>query len=112
MRAIINFAGLIFCLLWFSSVQAATCRDPEGFDAWLADFKKQAAANGIPGSAISALDGITYDPGIVAKDHGQHVFQQSFEQFSGRMVNFLSPAQRAGSDQTVCSHVYPHPAAG
>ena len=87
MRAIMHFTGLIFCLLWFYSVQAATCRDPEGFDAWLADFKKQAAINGISGSAISALDGITYDPGIVAKDHGQHVFQQSFEQFSGRMVN-------------------------
>ena len=87
MRAIMRLMGLIVCLLWIASVEAATCRDPASFDAWLADFKRQAAANGISASAISALDGITYDPGIVAKDHGQHVFRQSFEQFSGRMVN-------------------------
>jgi lytic murein transglycosylase len=87
MRAIKNITGLIFCLLWFAPVEAATCRDPAGFDSWLADFKRQAAANGISASAISALDDVTYDPGIVAKDHGQGVFRQSFEQFSGRMVN-------------------------
>jgi lytic murein transglycosylase len=87
MRAVMHLAGLITCLLWFAPVEAATCRDPAGFDSWLEDFKRQAAANGISASAISALDGITYDSGIVAKDHGQHVFRQSFEQFSARMVN-------------------------
>jgi len=66
MRAIMHFTGLIFVSLVFF-VQAATCRDPEGFDAWLADFKRQAAANGISGSAISALDGITYDPGSLRR---------------------------------------------
>ncbi len=30
---------------------------------------------------------MTYDPSVVSRDHGQHVFRQSFEQFSGRMVN-------------------------
>ena len=34
----------------------------------------------------SALAGITYDPTIIARDHAQGVFRQSFEQFSGRMV--------------------------
>jgi len=87
MRAIRHFAGLIVFLLWFPSVEAAACRDQAGFDAWLTDFKSQAAANGISASAISALDGVDYDPGIVAKDRGQHVFRQIFEQFSDRMVN-------------------------
>ncbi len=87
MRSTICHLVLIVCVLWFSPVEAATCRDPAGFEAWLADFKKEAAANGISPSAIGALDNITYDPDIVAKDHGQHVFHQSFEQFSGRMVN-------------------------
>ena len=87
MRTIIYFAYFSLCLLWLLPVEAATCRDPAGFDAWLSDFKKQAAANGISAQAISALDGVTYDPGVVANDHGQHVFRQSFEQFSGRMVN-------------------------
>src|SRR5262249_12571238 len=36
---------------------------------------------------MSALDGITYDPAIITRDHSQSVFQQSFEQFSGRMVS-------------------------
>ena len=35
----------------------------------------------------SALNGLTYDPAIIARDHSQSVFQQSFEQFSGRMVS-------------------------
>jgi lytic murein transglycosylase len=87
MRSIIRFLGLIVCLQWLPSVEAATCRDPAGFEAWLAGFKREAAANGISPSAIGALDGVSYDPAIVAKDHGQHVFRQSFEQFSGRMVN-------------------------
>ena len=87
MRSTIRFLGLIVCVLWLSPVAAATCRDPAGFDAWLADFKREAAAEGISPAAIGALDGVAYDPGIVAKDHGQHVFRQSFEQFSSRMVN-------------------------
>jgi lytic murein transglycosylase len=35
----------------------------------------------------SALNGVTYDPATIARDHAQSVFQQSFEQFSGRMVS-------------------------
>ncbi len=87
MRSTIRYLGMIVCLQWLPSVDAATCRDPAGFEAWLAGFKKEAAANGISPSAIGALDGVSYDPEIVAKDHRQHVFRQSFEQFSGRMVN-------------------------
>jgi lytic murein transglycosylase len=87
MRSMMRCLGLLICVLWLSPVDAATCRDPAGFEAWLAQFKKEAAANGISPSAISALDEVAYDAGIVAKDHGQRVFRQSFEQFAGRMVN-------------------------
>jgi membrane-bound lytic murein transglycosylase B len=87
MRPIIRFSGLIICLLWRAPVEAASCRDPAGFEAWLASFKREAAAQGIPPSAINALSGVTYDPSIISKDHGQRVFHQSFEQFAGRMVN-------------------------
>ena len=34
----------------------------------------------------SALANVTNDPAIIARDHAQGVFKQSFEQFSGRMV--------------------------
>jgi lytic murein transglycosylase len=30
---------------------------------------------------------VSYDPGVVARDHAQGVFRQSFEQFAGRMVS-------------------------
>jgi membrane-bound lytic murein transglycosylase B len=87
MRSIIRFSHLIICLLWLALVEAATCRDPAGFEAWLASFKREAAAQGISPSAISALNGVTYDLSIISKDHSQGVFHQSFEQFAGRMVN-------------------------
>ena len=87
MRSMTRFSVLTLCLLWLAPLHAATCRDPGGFDAWLAGFKREAAAQGISPEAISALDGVTYDPSIISRDHGQHVFHQSFEQFAGRMVN-------------------------
>jgi len=57
------------------------------FTAWLAGVKQDAAAAGVSQRAIqAALAGVTYDPTIIARDHAQGVFKQSFEQFSGRMV--------------------------
>src|SRR5260370_18007669 len=57
------------------------------FEAWLEDFKKEAASKGISQPAIAAgLAGVALDKAILARDHSQAVFNQSFEQFSGRMV--------------------------
>jgi lytic murein transglycosylase len=57
------------------------------FGAWLQGVKTEAAAQGISQRAIqSGLGGITYDPAVIARDHAQGVFRQSFEQFSGRMI--------------------------
>ncbi|HTP90642.1 MAG TPA: lytic murein transglycosylase [Xanthobacteraceae bacterium] len=57
------------------------------FGAWLQAFRQEAATKGISQRTIqSALGGITYDPSVIARDHAQGVFRQSFEQFSGRMV--------------------------
>ncbi len=57
------------------------------FGAWLQGVKQEAAADGISQRTIqAALAGVTYDPTIIARDHAQGVFKQSFEQFSGRMV--------------------------
>ncbi|MCS0497471.1 lytic murein transglycosylase [Ancylobacter sp. MQZ15Z-1] len=58
-----------------------------GFDAWLAQFKNYAVSQGVsPRAAAAALDGVRYDPNIVALDRRQGVFAQSFFQFSDRMV--------------------------
>jgi lytic murein transglycosylase len=57
------------------------------FGTWLNGFEQEAATQGISQRTIqSALGGMTYDPTIIARDHAQGVFRQSFEQFSGRMV--------------------------
>ena len=49
-------------------------------------FHKEAAAQGIGREALSALDSITYDPGIVAEDRAQNIFSQSFLEFQARMI--------------------------
>jgi len=60
----------------------------EGFDGWLAGFKREAASQGISSSVIeSALADVAYDESVVSRDRGQGVFRQSFEQFSGRMIS-------------------------
>jgi lytic murein transglycosylase len=79
-------------LLWLAlaaSPAAALADAPCGgdFDAWLAGVKQEAASQGISGATIqSALAGVSYDRSIIARDHAQGVFHQSFDQFAGRMV--------------------------
>src|SRR5436305_10139424 len=64
---------------------AATCGG--NFPGWLDEFKTEAAAKGISGSAITAgLSGVTLDQAVLTRDRSQRVFNQSFEEFSGRMV--------------------------
>ena len=85
------FRGLFFGLALGLSVAAVPARAeaPCGgdFATWLSGFEQEAAAAGISQRTIqSALGGMTFDPTIIARDHAQGVFRQSFEQFSGRMV--------------------------
>src|SRR3977135_3843970 len=57
------------------------------FEAWLEDFKKEAAAKGISQAAIaSGLSGVTLDRGVLSRDRSQQALSQSFEEFSARMV--------------------------
>ena len=95
---------LVACaIVWLACI--AICTAPAmaddcqhgSFDSWLGGFKQKAVAQGISQATIAtALNGVTFDPTVIARDHAQDVFQQSFEQFSGRMV---SPDRlRKGSD--------------
>jgi lytic murein transglycosylase len=69
-----------------AAASAASC-NTGNFDAWLTDFKSDAAAKGITQATItSGLSGLTLDKAVLARDHSQAVFNQSFEEFSGRMV--------------------------
>jgi lytic murein transglycosylase len=68
------------------ALAAASC-GTGSFQAWLDDFKTEAAAKGIAQSVItSGLNGVTLDQAVLSRDHSQRVFAQSFEEFSGRMV--------------------------
>ena len=74
-------------ILPHTAARAATACGTGNFDAWLAEFKTEAAAKGISQTAINAgLAGVTVDQSVINRDHSQKVFSQSFEEFSGRMV--------------------------
>lgn len=69
-----------------ASALAATC-GTGNFPAWIDEFKGEAAAKGISQAAItSGLSGVTLDQAVLSRDRSQRVFNQSFEEFSGRMV--------------------------
>ncbi|MGY8684993.1 lytic murein transglycosylase [Bradyrhizobium sp. UFLA05-153] len=75
---------------------AASACGSGNFDAWVADFKTEAAAKGISQQAITAgLAGVTLDQTVLSRDRSQKVFSQSFEEFSGRMV---PPRMQRGSN--------------
>jgi lytic murein transglycosylase len=67
-------------------VMAASCGSGS-FETWLNEFKTEAAAKGISQTAIAiGLNGVTLDQAVLSRDRSQKVFNQSFEEFSGRMV--------------------------
>ena len=71
-----------------STALAATCgTSSQGFKAYMAAVKKDAAAQGISGEVLANLDGLQYDAAIIKHDRAQNVFAQSFLQFSGRMAS-------------------------
>jgi lytic murein transglycosylase len=58
----------------------------QGFDSWLADFKQVAIRDGVSPQVVDeSLAGVTYDPSVLAHDHGQG-FQQDFAGFAARHV--------------------------
>jgi lytic murein transglycosylase len=78
--------GAMLTLSGAPALAAASCGSGS-FDTWLSDFKNEAAAKGISPNAISAgLNGVTLDQSVLSRDRSQKVFNQSFEEFSGRMV--------------------------
>ena len=66
---------------------AASCQNTGSYERWLETFKKDAAAQGISARVIAeAAPQMIFDPAIVRRDRAQSVFNQTFLQFSDRMV--------------------------
>lgn len=85
-RSIFFIIGAV-CTILVAPTRAAECQRVS-FDRWLGSFKQEAAAQGISQKTIAAaLSGVTEDPSITSRDRSQEVFQQSFEQFSSRMIS-------------------------
>ncbi len=55
-------AAIVLSSMLAAPALAATCNPPGGFDAFLAEFKKDAAAKGVSPRGLSALNGVTLDP--------------------------------------------------
>ena len=86
-KTALKWAAFALCAVWAGQAAAATCHNPGSYERWLEAFKKEAAAQGISQRVIAeASPSLTFDPAIIRRDHGQSVFQQTFLQFSDRMV--------------------------
>ncbi len=82
-----RIAAAMFGLVLAGQAGAAPCQKDMSFERWLDSFKKEAAAQGISPAAIAAASPqMTFDPAIIKRDRAQGVFQQTFLQFSDRMV--------------------------
>lgn len=67
--------------------QAGRCHGGASFGNWLEAFKQEAVGKGVSrGTLAAAAPYLSFDQGIVRKDRGQGVFQQSFLEFAGRMA--------------------------
>jgi lytic murein transglycosylase len=65
----------------------ANCRNTGSFEAWLADFKKEAQAKGIPQSVMAAAAPyLVLDQRIINIDRGQRFFAQNFLEISDKML--------------------------
>src|SRR5712691_11082781 len=80
-------AAVLAALLTACPALAASCRTGASFDRWLDEFRREAAAAGISQRTLgAAAPGMVYDQRIVNIDRGQRVFNQTFIEFSNRMV--------------------------
>jgi lytic murein transglycosylase len=70
-----------------AALAQANCRNTGSFEAWLADFKKEAQAKGISQSAMAAASPyLVLDQRIINIDRGQRFFAQNFIEISDKML--------------------------
>lgn len=78
-----GLAALISIAVLPGSASAAQCgNDGSGFSAWLSEFKREAAGNGINPSVVEqALANVSYSRATIRADRGQKSFKLSLDQF-------------------------------
>lgn len=85
--ALILAAATLSALLAGPAMAAERCRNTGSFDAWLAQFKKDALAHGIQPKVLAAASPeLTFDESVIKRDSGQGVFQRTFVDFAKRLL--------------------------
>ena len=85
--ALILAAATLGTLLAGPAMAAERCRNTGSFDAWLAQFKKDALAHGISPKVLAAASPeLTFDELVIRRDSGQGVFQRTFLDFAKRLL--------------------------
>ena len=81
-------AGLLGAgLMTGSTLAAPRCQNTGNFDAWVAQFKKDALAQGISPKVVAAASPeLTFDESVIKRDSGQGVFQRTFLDFAKRLL--------------------------
>jgi lytic murein transglycosylase len=71
----------------------ANCRNTGNFEGWLAGFKKEALAQGIPASAVAAASPyLVLDQKVIDIDRKPAFFAQTFIEISDKMLAGRSPS--------------------
>ena len=76
-------------IMSLESASAATCgNNADGFDEWLAGFRREAVGAGISPRVVDAsLADVAYDDSVISHDRGQRAFSQSFATFSAKRLS-------------------------
>ena len=86
-KTVLKWAAVLLVTILAGPAMAARCQNTGNFERWLADFKKEALAQGIsPKILAEAAPDLTFDPAIIRRDQGQAVFNLTFLQFSDKLI--------------------------
>ncbi len=84
--ALIFAAGMLGTAL-AGPAMAASCHNTKSVARWLDQFKHDALAQGISQQVLSeAATELVYDPAVIRRDRGQAFFQQTFLEFSDKLL--------------------------
>jgi lytic murein transglycosylase len=85
--ALILATGAIGAMMAGPAMAAPRCQNTGNFDAWIAQFKKDALAQGISPKVLAAASPeLTFDESVIKRDSGQGVFQRTFLDFAKRLL--------------------------
>ena len=92
-------AAVVLSSMLAAPALGATCNAPGGFNAFLTEFKKDAAAQGVSRKGLSALDGLTLDDSVLAADKLARIYgiapcdwQAALDRVLATLIDTMQPA--------------------